>query len=66
MNWTKEIPTVDGWYWIRHEDDGGTSIDWLEKGCICEYNASSEEYELVSFEQCDSGYEFYGPLKEPK
>lgn len=63
MNWTKEIPTVDGWYWIWCH--GRQYLEWLDKGRTFEYNASCEEYELVGFEQ-GNGYEFYGPLEEPK
>lgn len=60
MNWTKEIPTIDGWYWIRHEDDGGHSIDWVETESLRAWTQDRD------FEDTTSGYEFYGPLEEPK
>lgn len=59
MNWTKEIPTVDGYYWIR--SDVGTWLQDIRDSCIWE--DTWDNWFLLNVKD---GYEFYGPLEEPK
>lgn len=60
MNWTKEIPTVDGWYWMK--DKYGVWIDKLKKGAA--YNDVFECWDDPYTKE--DGIEFYGPLEEPE
>lgn len=60
MNWTKEIPTVDGWYWMK--GPFGVWIDKLKKGSA--YDAVFECWDDPYTKE--DGIEFCGPLEEPK
>lgn len=60
MNWTKQIPTVGGWYWIKNLY--GTYIEYVNEGG----KIWSDFYESYLQLNEDDGYEFYGPIEEPK
>lgn len=61
MNWTKEIPAVDGWYWIREQGEEYCWIDVVENSSRwCEV---FEEYVEIQPEYL---LEFCGPIEQPK
>lgn len=59
MNWTKEIPAVDGYYWVR--DKHGISL--LLRESVWFYNTDGSN--PGHFKE-DADWEFYGPMEEPK
>lgn len=32
MRWTKEAPTIEGWYWMRDRKGGPKAVGWWEPG----------------------------------
>lgn len=58
MNWTKEIPTVDGWYWVKFKGSPAWVVEIVDS-CIV---YDDEEPSHITAE----GFEFYGPLEEPE
>lgn len=63
LTWTEEVPTIDGWYWVRCEH--GSWIEHIENSGVWDYHATLEEYTHEKLHK-EQGYEFYGPLEEPK
>lgn len=61
MNWTKEIPTVGGWYWVMCSYTKVKFIEFIQDGSYWD-DAIGDSFPFT-YEQ---GYEFYGPLEEPK
>lgn len=49
MNWTKDKPTIPGWYWSYHKDLGGLQINYIWK-----------DYTFY-----DPGVWWYGPVSPP-
>lgn len=58
MQWTKEIPKIDGWYWVKYR--GNAWIDEIIDASILDGWTD----ELIPI--TEEGLEFYGPLEEPK
>lgn len=67
MNWTKEPPIIDGWYWV-HLDFGMTSVEYIYED---EYDPDTM---LVGVDDVTCPLEeylkyspmFYGPIKPPE
>lgn len=59
MNWTKEIPTIDGWYWVK-----GEWTSWIEE--VKDSSLYSNIFEEWQNIDKNDDLEFYGPLEEPK
>lgn len=57
VQWTKEIPTEDGWYWIRGKY--GVELEKVKNSCVHDKGDGWIPLKLFDFE-------FYGPLEEPK
>lgn len=61
MEWTKEVPTVDGWYWVRVFGKFSDPCPWLlddgkwdDCGDKVEWPVSDADFTL-----------FYGPIEPP-
>jgi len=60
--WTKEIPTEDGWYWIYFGDvSTGKIIEYVKNGELWSYTFA--EWQAI---QKSWDISFYGPIEEPK
>lgn len=67
MNWTKEIPAVDGYYWVKSSFMPEDSwIDEIKDSKAVVWNYGVDEYEEVFDYSKSKEYTFYGPLEEPK
>ena len=64
MNWTKELPTVDGHYWVCEPDNAWLDIVFLEinEGLIHELG---EGYRPIS-DYSDDTFYWMGPIPEPE
>lgn len=66
LTWSKELPTVEGWYWIRAKNMLGSRAILETKlfngklFCADAYNSLIEEY-VKHF----PGMEWAGPIPEP-
>lgn len=58
MQWTKEIPTEEGWYWVKYKEE---KLVWFIDNNGDVYN----DYMMGKLSLKDD-LEFYGPLEEPK
>ena len=67
MKWTKKIPTKDGYYWVRHDTK---SNFWSVPRIHKIYSREGKSFVLLTSVPAEiqdpNGYEFSGPLKEPK
>ncbi|MNQ73418.1 hypothetical protein D3C85_881470 [compost metagenome] len=66
MKWTKEIPTVDGWYWIRRTDDNEVWVGLVKDCWHMEWDCEDGNYRKFTDFREFSMCEFSGPLEEPK
>lgn len=62
--WSTEIPTVEGWYWIKAPNlspriDRFTHPSWDKKHCYCPYSGG----DVLKLH--GRPYEYAGPLPEP-
>ena len=60
MKWTREPPTVPGWYWVRLK---GASTPWMREFELVDGELLDEENKRPSrYGRC----EFAGPIPEPE
>ena len=57
MKWTKEIPTVDGYYWIKDHMLNDAWIAYFDDGKF---------YEADNYFKPNSEWEYAGPLDQPE
>ena len=73
MDWTKETPTREGAYWVRHSLEAESPwimevwIDTSHEGDHKLCAGYGDDYELLSryIEMLGSDLEWYGPLEPP-
>lgn len=65
MEWTKEKPKEDGWYWYKDEDFGPSVIcvGWQSMDSLIITYPEYADY-LPDFG--DANGEWYGPIEEPE
>ncbi len=69
MNWTKEKPTVEGWYWYAEGDYKPEIIKVtvmnIQDGSKVYYMLISGSDSIYEYDEF-SGVEWYGPIEPPK
>lgn len=59
LKWTKELPTKEGYYWLRYNDECG--VIEIEDGHVNEF-CDTNSLNVRNYSNC----EWYGPIEPPK
>ena len=68
FEWTTAKPTQEGWYWVRKGDRTGwknriTKVSRNNRGELCVTDLLVQN---LPIEELDYGYQWAGPIPEPK
>lgn len=58
MNWTKEVPAVDGWYWIKDLYVHRQCFTYIKNMKFCGYD--------LNYKYGKENWEYLGPLEVNK